>query len=63
MGNVKAVLNHGTYYVKTAGSGGYAIPVAYGTYRVTFPGGQFKGKVRKIVRSLNESVLLDVKLR
>jgi hypothetical protein len=60
IGNVRIAPNHGTYYVVTANSGGYAIPIeSAGTYTLTF-----SGAVNSVTNVTvgTVSILVDLKL-
>ncbi|MBI5184502.1 MAG: hypothetical protein HZA01_02095 [Nitrospinae bacterium] len=63
LGDVKVMPNQGTFWAKTAKSGGYAIPVTSpGDYNITFSGGQLTAKKTKKTTVVSESVLLDLTL-
>ncbi len=63
LGNVQVRPHGGTYWAKTAQSGGYAIPItSAGSYSVSFSGGQLKTKQTLSVTVADDSILMDLKL-
>ncbi len=62
MPGVTIMPDSGTYFAVTANSGGYAFPIATGSYDVTFSGsGISTPVVRTIAVNSNDSILLDLK--
>jgi hypothetical protein len=62
IGGVTVMPDQGAYYAVTSDAGGYALPITQpGTYEVSFfGGGRALNEIVKIVRIVDESVLLDL---